>query len=89
MVVGKTKSGFSFCIPKRRMQSMELMDALAEMQEENPLAISRVVKMLLGDDQRKKLYDHLRGEDGVVSAEDVGQAITEIFEAFGKEGKNS
>ena len=57
---------------------MELVDALVEM-ESNPLAVSKVVKLLMSDDERKRLYDHLRTEKGNVPVAAVAEAITDIF----------
>ena len=64
------------------------MDALAEMQEENPLQISAVCRLVLGKAQRKALYDHLRTEDGRVPADQVSAALNEIFLALGPDAKN-
>lgn len=89
MVTGETKSGFAFSLDDNTMDNMELVDALAEMQSTNPLAVSRVVHMVLGSDQKRRLYDHVRGEDGRVSVKAVEQEIEEIFAAFDTAGKNS
>ena len=32
MFTGKTKSGFTYCIPEKRIQNMELLDALTDPQ---------------------------------------------------------
>ena len=61
---------------------------LAEMQEENPLQISAVCRLVLGKAQRKALYDHLRTEDGRVPADQVSAALNEIFLALGPDAKN-
>lgn len=88
MITGKTKSGFAFSVEKETADDMELIDALAEMEDGNPLAVSRVCKRILGEEQRKRLYDHLRTSEGRVPAEEVANAILDIFSAFGQEGKN-
>ena len=67
---------------------MELIDAMAEAQEENPAMFSKAVLLLLGKDQRKKLYDHIRDDNGRVSVEAVTNSFVEIFEALGEQGKN-
>lgn len=87
MVTGITSSGFSFSLDEKVLDDMELVDTLAEMQEGDPLAISAVVRMVLGD-QRRALYDHLRTADGRVPASAVSEEIRQIFDAFGKAGKN-
>ncbi len=87
MLKGKTQSGFEFEIDQKKMDNMELLDAIAEI-ENNPLAISKVVKTILGESQRKALYDHLRTEDGRVPTKAVSEEIVEIVTATGQQGKN-
>lgn len=86
---GVTKSGFHYEIKDAMFDNMELVDTIAEASENNPVAVSRMVKMVLGTEQRKKLYEHLRTEDGRVPTELVFKEIGEIFASFGKEEKNS
>ena len=86
MIRGKTSSGFAFEIEDHVLDSMELLDAIMEA-DENPGAISKVVKMILPDDQRKKLYNHLRTEKGNVPIMAVAQEVAEIF-STNQQGKN-
>ena len=51
MFTGKTKSGFTYCIPEKRIQNMELLDALTEL-ETNGAALPKVVNLLLDADAR-------------------------------------
>ena len=55
--IGVTASGFAWQLDDAVLNNMELVDALAEMQEENPLQISAVCRLVLGKAQRKALYD--------------------------------
>ncbi len=87
MVKGTTKSGFAFELEPDILDDMELLDQVAEC-DANPAALSRVIKMVLGEEQRKALYDHLRDERGKVPVNAVGEAITDIFYAIGQHGKN-
>lgn len=87
MITGKTKSGFSYELDKERLNNYELLEAIEEL-EENPLVLSRVVNLLLGKEQTKKLKDHLRTENGIVPTEKMSEEITEIFQNQG-ETKNS
>lgn len=87
MVEGKTASGFAFALDEKVLDNMELVDALAESQDD-PTSISRACLLLLGKKLRGQLYDHLRTPDGRVPLEDVSREIVEIFKAFGKQGKN-
>ena len=54
MTKGETKTGFTFELEEAVLDNMELVDALAEMQEDDPLALSAVVRMVLGS-KRKAL----------------------------------
>lgn len=88
MLKGKTKSGFVFAIPEANFD-MEFIDCLADIEGGNMLAFSTLPKLLFrGTDLRKKLYDHVRKEDGTVSPEDIERELSEIFKAR-EEVKNS
>ena len=49
--------------------------------ETNPLALPRVMNLLLGKEQAQKLKDHLRDEDGVVDTEQITSELKNIFES--------
>lgn len=86
MMNGKTSSGFEFTVDEKNLDNMELVDAIAEA-DSNPIAVTRIIKMLLGDEQKKQLYDHLRTADGRVPIKDVTTAVVDIFNSD-KSGKN-
>lgn len=83
-----TKSGFECLVDKKQMDDMELVDKIAEADAGNPLAVSAVIGKVLGKEQKVKLYNHLRNEDGRVPIEKVGEEIVEIITSLGSEGKN-
>ena len=87
MILGKTKSGFEFSVAEERLNNYELLEAIGEI-EENPLVLTRVVDLLLGKEQKKKLKDHIRTEDGLVPTDKLSDEITEIFQSQ-DETKNS
>ena len=74
---GKTSTGFEFDIEDERLDDMELVDIMAEI-DENPLLMPKLCKMLLGEEQKKRLYDH-----GRVPIEATTNAIQEIFNSPG------
>lgn len=88
MLRGKTESGFEFEINEAELNDMEFLDALAETGED-VLAFSKVCTMLLGKDQKKALYDHLRDENGRVPIEAMRKEIEEIMVSSGEDLKNS
>ncbi len=82
------KSGAKLELNEENLDNMELVDTLAEASDEDPLAVSRMIKLILGTEGRKQLYDSLRTEDGRVPVTDVSNSLKEIFEALGEKGKN-
>lgn len=89
MKKGKTKSGFEFQIEDSNLDNMELLDALAEIDGGNVAALPRASALLLGNKQKKNLYNHLRSEKGNVPMESFMDEITEIMKIIGEDGKNS
>ena len=85
---GTLKNGFTFDVDTNILDDMELIDALAKAQGEDPTAISKVIYMILGEEQRKELYDLVRTETGRVPVQAVMDCVLEIFEALGEQGKN-
>ena len=88
MITAKTESGFSIELEESTLDNMEVLDALSDLDEGNPLAMSRLVVKMLGKDGKKRLYDHLRTEDGRVPASAVESTIMELFQSINA-GKNS
>ena len=85
---GKTTSGFEFEISKDVVNDYELVENLAEL-EDNPLILAKVIKQILGADQTEKLKNHVRNENGIVPTDKMTQEIIEIFQNSGEETKNS
>lgn len=83
----RLESGLNLSINDGVMDNMELLDDLVEVDEGNAFAISRIVRRVLDDENRKKLYDHLR-VDGITPVSRVVDAMKEIFDKLGVEGKN-
>lgn len=85
---GKLQNGFEFDVDPAILDDMELIDALAKVQGEDATAISIVVQKIFGEEQRKALYDSVRADDGRVPIQSVVNAVVEIFESLGDQGKN-
>ena len=83
----KLENGFECTINTDVLDDMEFVDLLADT-EDDPLKIGRVALMLLGKEQKKNLYDHLRTEGGRVPVTSMNDAIEKIFNALGDEAKN-
>lgn len=76
---GTTKTGFPFDISMERMENYEVVETIAEI-DENPLVLPRLLKLLLGD-QVAALKDHARGEDGMVPTQKLMDEVRDIFES--------
>lgn len=83
------KCGFTCELPDNVMDNMELVDALAEGNENNPFVVSRICKIIYGEEIREKLYEHLRTEDARVPVASIAEAVKETFELFGDDAKKS
>ena len=57
-LTGVTKSGFTYSILEKNVRNYELVEALGEL-ETNPLALPRVMNLLLGKEQAQKLIDKI------------------------------
>ena len=85
-----TSSGFSCSMDISRLDNMELIDALTVFEEGksgSAKALSKALTLILGDD-KQRLYDHLRTEDGRVPLVDLARELNEIINGA-KDGKNS
>lgn len=79
-LVGVTKSGFEYSIPKKNLNNYELVEVLGEV-DTNPLLLPKVLKLLLGKEQVEKLKNHLRDTDGIIAPEKITAELEDIFKA--------
>lgn len=79
MLKGKTETGFSYEVSDESLNDYELVEILAEV-DTNPLLLPKLVDKLLGKEQKKKLLDHLRTEDGKVPIDAISAEIMNIFQ---------
>ena len=79
MVEGTTKSGFHFVVDPDALQDMEFLDLVDEART-NPSKLGRMFEKLLGKEQKKALYDHVRNEKGMVLIDNVTVESDEIFD---------
>lgn len=84
---GKTKSGFEFQIDEKVADNVEILEAIAEV-EENEYKLPKLITMVLGEEQKKRLYDHLRTKKGNVPIKKTYEEFTEILELSGQKVKN-
>ena len=86
---GTLKNGFKFEVDDSIMDDMEFIELYRKAQDD-PMYYIDVLTRMLGEDQKKALYESVRGKDGVVHVTDgdypVTDALSEIFEAIQKSG---
>lgn len=87
-VYGITSNGFEFEVKKDAVDNVEFVDLLEEMGEEEVPSYGKICKMLIGAEQKKKLYDFFRTDDGRVPIDPINTAVLEIMGATSA-GKNS
>lgn len=78
MIKGKTKTGFDFKIEDAVLNDYELLELFAEV-DENPLLVPKLVKMILGEDQKNRLIDHVRNENGVAGVDKISIELENIL----------
>lgn len=88
MTTGTTKSGFAFTLDEGVLDDYELLETLAALDEGNAGEVVNMATLLLGQEQKNALKEHLRGENGRVPASRMVAETLEILQAAGK-GKNS
>ena len=83
-----TESGFEWDFDEDVGDDQELLDALVEV-DKNPGGYTKAIKMMMGEDGKAALYEHLRNEKGRVPATKVAQAIGEIMKLLGEASKSA
>lgn len=85
-IKGKTRHGFEYEFDKENID-MECLDLMGEL-EDNPALLGKILKLILGSEQKKRLYDSLRDENKHVPPEKVAEAFIDIMQSD-SESKNS
>lgn len=83
----KTTSGFSIEIDEAVLDDAELLEMLIEIDEENFASFATVLKKLLGEDGKKKLYDHVRNEEGRVPYGALSAELNDIIQGLNSKKK--
>lgn len=82
---GTTETGFEFEIDENAID-MELMDSIADAGD-NEIYIGRVIGRMLGKEQKKAFYNHLREKYGNVPIDKASECLADFFNAV-TAGKN-
>lgn len=81
MKTGKTSTGFEFKIEDDVLDDYELLEVISEVDRGDYGKVTEMVEMLLGTEQKEKLKEHVRNENGKVSAAKIMDEVKDIFEA--------
>lgn len=84
MVKGRTSTGFEFEADNNQINNAEFLEDYAEMTSGNTSAVFRVIARILGKEQKAKLYDHIRDEQGNVPVDKLNVELGEIFGSLAK-----
>jgi hypothetical protein len=80
LITVTTKSGFTAEISKDALDDIELLDDLERLDKGDYLAVSCVLRRLLGEKQKKTLYDFCRDpKTGRSSMTRVSAVLQELF----------
>ncbi len=79
MITGKTKSGFEYSIEDSALDNFELIEEFAKADAGDAIAFIRAIEMLLGKEQKERLYNHLRTEKGNVPIKKFKDELSEIL----------
>lgn len=86
IVKGTTRTGFVFFVDSACLEDAEFLETFADVQSgKDGLKAFELIRKSLGDDQKAKLYDHVRTEDGRVPVTALTDEISDIFETLGRE----
>jgi hypothetical protein len=86
MKKGTTSTGFDYEFDETLFEDMEFIELLAEA-DGNGMLFPKFLDKMLGKEQKKKLYDHVRGDNSRVSIIDVKKEVIEMMEVT-EETKN-
>lgn len=90
MIKGKTDTGFSYSIDPDVVRDMEFIE-LAAASKDDGLMLPQLITRVLGEKQKKALYDHVRNEKGFVPVEAISSELEQILLSVNEdaETKNS
>lgn len=90
-ISGETSTGFAFSVLRKALKNWELAEIWPDdMSSLTVKQTDKIMNLILGTDQYKKLIEHCRDKDNIVDSDMVISEITEIMESIGEdsEGKN-
>lgn len=80
----ETSSGFSVQVNENAADDLEFLDIICEIDDGNVRAYRKLMNKLLTEQDQKRMFDHIRTEDGRVPISSIDRELTEIVSAIGK-----
>lgn len=84
----KTSTGFECKIDEAAMNDMELLDGLVAIDGGDITQFPAVIRKFLCDEDRKRLYDHVRTADGRVPVDAFGAELGDIIKGLNDKKKS-
>jgi hypothetical protein len=85
---GKTESGFDFEIDAKIADDYEMVESLVAIDKGEYGELITVIDKILGEEQRQRLKEHLRDENGKVSLKAMVKEMRDILSEAGEQTKN-
>ena len=89
----RTLTGFEYTIQAKNIQDMRFLDALVSMEDpalteaERVVSMVRVIRMMLGEEQKEALYAHVTKLHGWADPAAVGAELKSIISNFDESKK--
>ncbi|MBQ0112969.1 MAG: hypothetical protein KBT03_07555 [Bacteroidales bacterium] len=79
----KLDNGLEVSVDKESFNDMRVLDLLSE-GEENPLALPKLIKLVMAEDQKNKIYDFIKSENnGKIPVDKFALIFNELMEKIG------
>ena len=82
-ITSKTKSGFEFEVDERLFEDYRLSDAIGMSTSDNPMdrikSEYQLMMLVLGEEGKKKLFEHLAEDNGFINKKRVTEEFAEIM----------
>lgn len=74
--------GLELTINPKVLADLEFLDLLAQIEDENPTALPRILRFLVGADRMREVFDVLRSDDGHVDLMEGVEFMRELTESL-------
>ena len=74
--------GLELTINPKVLADLEFLDLLAQIEDENPTALPRILRFLVGADRMREVFAVLRSDDGHVDLAEGVEFMRELMESL-------